>query len=268
MRNVEWRGLFRATMVFAAVLWSLAAAAQESGAWVLKSVTYNQPQLSESPCYPGRSAALADGSAVFSQGYADCSGEGRVKGGERAQTTIKWRFSTGSARLPADAPLVAHVTIQRESSSVPYYGGGTAYFYFRTQSAVGGLELKGFLGDPALPKRAERDIKLERIPRGRDGEKLTMWMNVGGESGMGDVFYNYEFSGSAPAQPTTEKDPSDPRCGAYGLSAMAHVRENVNRGCGFTGSRWSQAYLDHFAWCESAGVNDDDLKREIARLSA
>lgn len=242
------------------MFWSLAAAAQNSGAWILKSVTYNQPQISANPCHPGRAAALADGSAVFAQGYADCTGEGRVKGGERAQTTIKWRFSTGSGSLPADAPLVAHVTIERQSSAVPYYGGGTAYFYFRTQSAVGGLELKGFLGDPALAKSATRDIKLERIPRGREGDKLTMWMNVAGESGMGDVFYNYEYSekaGAAPA-PVAEKA----YCRAYALAAMQQMRENIDRGCGYTGKRWSLFYLDHFDWCQRTGVREEDTTRE------
>lgn len=264
------RLLFALSMI--AALFAGPARAQDAGAWVLQSVTYNKPQISASPCYPGRSADLADGSAIFTQGYADCTGERRVKGGERSQTTIKWRFSTGTQRLQPDAPLVAHVTIARQSSAVPYHGGGSAYFYFRTQSALGGLELKGFLNNPALPTNAERDIRLERVPRGRDGEKMTMWMNVSGESGIGDVFYSYEFrADKAAAQPVspTAKDSADPRCGQYGMTAARQAQENVARGCGFTGDRWNAAYLPHFAWCQSPGVSDADLKRESdARVAA
>lgn len=272
MDKIGLRALSRGLLALLLSLWSLAAGAEGSGVWVLKSITYGRPQISANPCYPGRSADLSDGSAVFSQGYADCSGEGRVKGGERSQTTIRWQFSGGTARLSPDAPLVAHVTIARQSSPVPYHGGGAAYFYFRTQSAAGGLELKGFLDNPALAKTAERDIRVDRVPRGRDGEKLTMWMNVSGESGIGDVFYNYEFSeaaSAAPSAPTAAKDPADPRCGRYGLSAVQQAQENIARGCGFSGPRWSSAYLDHFAWCEAAGVVESDMTRETeARASA
>lgn len=264
------RLLFALSMI--AALFAGPARAQDAGAWVLQSVTYNKPQISANPCYPGRSADLADGSAIFTQGYADCTGERRVKGGERSQTTITWRVASGTQRLQPDAPLDVHLQINRQSSAVPYHGGGAVYFYFRSQSAVGGLELKGFLDNPALAKTAERDVRVDRAPRGREGEKLTMWFNVGGESGIGDVFYSYEFrADKAAAQPVspTARDPADPTCGQYGMTAARQAQENVARGCGFTGDRWNAAYLPHFAWCQSPGVSDADLKRESdARVAA
>lgn len=220
--------------------------ANASGAWVLTEVTVSKPPISASPCYPGKTMDLSDGFAKFSQGYADCSGEGKVKGGERANTTIRWRFSQSVQRLQPDTPLVVHISITRESDAVPYYGGGTAYFYFRSQSAVGGLELKGFLGDRNFPRSAEREIRLDRVPAGRDGEKLTMWMNVGGESGLGDVFYAYEFT-SAPPPPRTDQDLV--ACSQYARLAVGENAENLARGCGYSGPGWHSDYNGHLRWC-------------------
>lgn len=235
------------------------------GAWVLTEVSINQPTISASACYPGRAAALADGSARFEQGYADCTGEGRVKGGERSSTTITWRFSQAPTRLEPNKPLTVTVEIKRQSDAVPYYGGGAAYFYFRNQSAVGGVELKGFLGNPDFPKEARRDITLDRVPDGQVGDKLTMWMNVSGESGIGDVFYGYEFqtrTAALPVTPPPAKDPADPKCAQYALMARQQATANIERGCGFSGERWSVEFNPHFAWCEAASTTDADLTRE------
>ncbi len=94
-----------------------------------------------------------------------------------------------------------------DSNPVPYHGGGAAYFYFRSQSAVGGVELKGFLDNPNFARSIDREIRLDRVPAGRDGDKLTMWMNVSGESGIGDVFYKYEFRQQAAAAPPSRRRP-------------------------------------------------------------
>lgn len=236
-----------------------------SGAWVLTGVTVSKPPIAESSCYPGKAMDLSDGSATFSQGYADCTGEGKVKGGERASTTIRWEFSQPVEFLQPDKPLVVRVSITRNSDAVPYYGGGSAYFYFRTQSAVGGLELKGFLSDPAFAQSAEREITLDRVPDAQEGEKLTMWMNVGGESGIGDVFYSYEFR----ADPS-RNDQDLVACSQYARLAVAENEENLARGCGYGGSDWSSDYDSHLRWCMNgnraeAGKEHDRRMAQLAQ---
>ena len=227
-----------------------------SAAWVLTEVTINKSPISESACYPGKTVELADGSAQFSQGYADCSGEGRVKGGERANTTIRWQFSQSVQRLQPGTPLIAKVSITRDSDAVPYYGGGSAFFYFGSQSAVGGVELKGFLSDPNLARSNEREIRLDAVPDGRDGQTLTMWMNVAGESGMGDVFYAYEFQSAPP--PRTDQDIVP--CSQYARMAVGEQSENLARGCGYSGPDWHSDYDAHLRWCMGGRRAEADEK--------
>ncbi len=266
MRPMWYRAFLLAGLIAAVPL-----PAAASGAWVLTEVTTDKPPISESPCYPGKTIDLSDGSARFSQGYADCSGQRRVKGGERANTTIRWQFSQPVQLLQPDTPLVVRVSITRDSNPVPYHGGGAAYFYFRSQSAVGGVELKGFLDNPNFARSIDREIRLDRVPAGRDGDKLTMWMNVSGESGIGDVFYKYEFrqqAAAAPPSPPPAKDPADIRCGQYALAAKKQASENVARGCGYTGDRWQADYQPHFLWCEAAATTDEELARETGARTA
>ncbi|MBP0650123.1 hypothetical protein J8J40_24065, partial [Mycobacterium tuberculosis] len=107
--------------------------------------------------------------------------------------------------------------------------------------------------------------KLDRVPTGSEGDKLTMWMNVSGESGMGDVFYGYVFreqAAAAPPAPKPAKDPADMQCARYALAAQTQASENLTRRCGYTGPRWQADFLPHFAWCEAAATTAEDMARE------
>lgn len=42
------------------------------------------------------------------------------------------------------------------------------------------------------------------------------------------------------------------QCRDYADEAVAQARENRDLGCGYTGSRWSSRYAEHFNWCLSA----------------
>ncbi len=59
-------------------------------------------------------------------------------------------------------------------------------------------------------------------------------------------------------------------CDQYAKSAVDHNRQNIRRGCGYTGDRWHSSYQQHFDWCmevdraaadSEAGVRADDLAR-------
>ena len=38
-------------------------------------------------------------------------------------------------------------------------------------------------------------------------------------------------------------------CDAYARTAVSQHRINLNRGCGYSGTRWQSSYNNHFGWC-------------------
>lgn len=49
-------------------------------------------------------------------------------------------------------------------------------------------------------------------------------------------------------------------CDAYAKAAVQNNEENIRRGCGYLGLRWSSDYTGHFNWC--MGVDDATAQRE------
>ena len=43
-----------------------------------------------------------------------------------------------------------------------------------------------------------------------------------------------------------------PRCQQYARTAVSQNQENMRRGCGFTGARWTNEYQGHYNWCLAA----------------
>lgn len=177
----------------------------EAGVWVYKNMKPVPLPASENNCYPGRKVTLADGTATFSQGYAPCGGAVVVAG--KAESTIHWTFPK---TLKPGSGFSVPFWIERKSDPIPLYGGAMAVFYFRGQGDVRGtIELKGRLDDPSFPEKTPiKTLDVPNVPNGKPGDKLTMWVNVSGESGWGDVFYEYEMSsGSAGAGAENTKNP-------------------------------------------------------------
>jgi len=153
----------------------------------------------ESNCYPGRKVSLADGVATFTQGYAPCGGAVVVAG--NSTSTIHWTFPK---TLKPGSGFSVPFWIERQSDPIPLYGGAMAVFYFRGQGDVRGtIELKGRLDDPSFPtKTPTKTLEVSNVPNGKPGDKLTMWVNDSGESGLGDVFYEYEMSNGSGGEDT------------------------------------------------------------------
>ena len=50
------------------------------------------------------------------------------------------------------------------------------------------------------------------------------------------------------------------RCREYARTAVRRNRENIERECGFTGSRWSNDYNGHYNWCTKASKSSADYE--------
>lgn len=161
----------------------------EIGVWKVKHIEPVPIPAGENNCYPGRSITLEDGVANFSQGYLPCGGAVEKPG--KATTTITWEFPK---TLKPGTSFKVPFSISTESDSVPLYGGGSVVFYFNGQNAVGTVDHKGRLDDPRIKIPIKKqELEVLSVPNGKQGDKLTMWVNVHGESGSGDVFYQYEM---------------------------------------------------------------------------
>lgn len=59
------------------------------------------------------------------------------------------------------------------------------------------------------------------------------------------------------------------RCDAYARRAEAQVREASDRGCAFSGARWTPLYEDHLTWCltQPAAVADQESREREGPLS-
>lgn len=65
------------------------------------------------------------------------------------------------------------------------------------------------------------------------------------------------------------RNPEHLRCDAYARSAESQVREANERGCGFSGARWTPAYEDHLTWCftQPAAVAAQETREREGPLS-
>jgi hypothetical protein len=157
--------------------------------WEFKKYTTSDPYLSENACYPGKAIILGESMAKFTQNYVPCGGAVEKPG--KAESLITWAFPK---TLTPNSMFWVDFKITRSSDPIPLYGEAMVVWYFGGQNNIPGtLELKGRLDNPELKKEETKRMYSPVVPEGKPGDKLTMWVNVSGESGMGDVFYEYEM---------------------------------------------------------------------------
>jgi len=74
---------------------------------------------------------------------------------------------------------------------------------------------------------------------------------------------NQQLAGCLQAQKTAADKAAKDQCAAYANFAVQQAKENTQRRCGNTGSRWSTNWQAHFNWCMTAPLSAQQKETQI-----